>query len=255
MKKKLNTFSMRDRLLSLFAAIAVLAGIFAGLAPEKSVSADTHVIIIDENTEIEYDDEHSIVKYQKIHKKAESDIRYYTKYFVLALDTITTSTDLEDVMTYEDFCANGKKIDTSKYKPRMLRFALQFGDDEGESQEPDVVDKNLDFYWWDDVDDRHNIVTTTYYFKSDFIYDFIENCGNSSTDKVYINHVFAMKWPGTSGESVCKKDKYDPYWSIESILSGVSWSNKKLIREGMEKCINVRVPLYKKATVTAKYVW
>ena len=35
MKEKLNTFSIRDRVLSLFAAIAMLASIFAGFAPNK----------------------------------------------------------------------------------------------------------------------------------------------------------------------------------------------------------------------------
>ena len=254
MKHKQNIFCIRDRLLSLFAAIAVLAGIFTGFAHDESVSADSHVVIIDENSEIEYKEELGLVVYTKNHKLAETDIRYYTKYFILALDTISTSTDLSDVMPYNEYVLNGRKIDTTKYKPRMLRFDLQFKPgEEGESMDPKDIDPNLDFYWWDKVDKIHDKVITTYYFKSDFIYDFIEGCGNSSTDKVYINHVFAMKWPGTSGESVCKKDKYDPYWSIESILSGVSWSNKKLIREGMEKCINVRVPLYKKATVTAKY--
>ena len=253
MNKKLNTFNIRDRLLSLFVAVAVLAGLFTGFIPEKEVSAKSNVVIIDENTEIEYITQAERVKYTKVHKLAESSIRYYTKYFVLALDTISTKTDLKDVMTYEDYCANGKKIDTKKYKDKMLRFDLQFGEEEGESLDPKVVDTERDFFWWDDIDTRNKIVTTYYYFNADFIYDFIANCGDSSTNKVYINHVFAMKWPGTSGDSVCKLPKYDPYWTIDSIINGVSWSDKAKISEAMKKCINIPVPLHREVPVTVKY--
>ena len=270
MKHRVKKNSIRDRLLSLFIVLGMLTGLFAGYMPSEKAEAAgdgsgansyKKTIKLSENDYIEYDPAFETITYKKIHPKAHSSVRYYTHDFVLSINPVDKDgyDDLEGAVDVETF-----KVDPSSVKDvKMLKIPLQFDpNNPGESLSEKAAKKlgeDAGYYWWDDVDDRNDIVTTTYVFDANIIFDFIDACGDARTDRVYIHHIFAMKWPGNTGASLCKKAKHEPYWQLKNkngklgIVDSVEWDNPSSIYTAMKACLNIKVPLYKETPVMVNY--
>ena len=264
MEHKVNKHNIRDRFLSLFIVLGMLTGLFTGLATPKQAEAGDNLkrtIKLGGDDYIEYDPKYETITYQKVHPLAHSSVRYYTHDFVLSIDPIDSNgyDDLSDAVDIETF-----KVDPSSAKNvKRLRIPLRFDpENPGESlsrEDAESIGKADGFYWWDDIDVRKDIVTTTYVFNADIIFDFLEYCGYAITDKVYIHHIFAMKWPGHEGDSICTLPKHEPYWQLRTegkklgIVDEVSWSNRSSVYTAMKSCLNIPVPIYREVPIALNY--
>ena len=264
MEHKVNKRNIRDRLLSLFIVLGMLTGLFTGLATTKQAEAADNLkrtIKLGGDDFIEYDPRFETITYKRIHPLAHSSIRYYTHDFVLSINPVDSEGEeyLGDAVDIDEFRLNPESVKTVK----QLRIPLQFDpDNPGESlseRDARAIGETTGYYWWDDIDARKDIVTTTYVFDANIIYDFLDACGASTTDKVYIHHVFAMKWPGHDGDSICTLPKHEPYWQLKDknghlgIVDSVTWSDKSSVYKAMKNCLNIRVPLYREVPVMINY--
>ena len=264
MEHKVNKRNIRDRLLSLFIVLGMLTGLFTGLATTKQAEAADNLkrtIKLGGDDFIEYDPRYETITYKRIHPLAHSSIRYYTHDFVLSINPVDSEGEeyLGDAVDIDEFRLNPESVKTVK----QLRIPLQFDpDNPGESlseRDARAIGETTGYYWWDDIDARKDIVTTTYVFDANIIYDFLDACGASTTDKVYIHHVFAMKWPGHDGDSICTLPKHEPYWQLKDknghlgIVDSVTWSDKSSVYKAMKNCLNIRVPLYREVPVMINY--
>lgn len=283
MNKRPYRRRIRDRVLSLFAALSVFAGIITGFATAGTVGAKAESFTkqIETGGEITYtpamDGSSGTVVYKKTHNKATSDIQYYTKHFILSLGTVNLSDSLkpydpddptgkykgEGIPKWDLVKAGDEKAIEYAKKYKAVMVDLQFAYKDGKAQEGVSLSKDeaeaggYDFCWWDEVGQK--IVTTTYKFDASAIFEFIEEFGELETSKVYISHIFALKWADSynSSDYIGDFERYREYWTPNDIIYGVSWNapppGETSTQKKIEGCYNVEVPLSWNAVTNVYY--
>lgn len=275
MKKEPCRRRIRDRVLSLFAALAVVAGTVTGFASGKSyeAKAESFTKQIANGGEITYtpgaNGSDGTVKYIRKHNKASSNVQYYTKHFILSIGTIDTYKSQkpydpahgyngEGVPKWELVDAGDPKAVEYANKYKAVMFDLEFKDNqEGQSWTEEEIENNGDtFCWWDDI--TSNTVTTTYKFDAAPIFEFVERFGGLSTQKVYISHIFALKWSNdyVNSDYYNGWERYKEYWTPADMYN-IGWNEpapgEASTPKKIEACYNVEVPLSWNAVTNVHY--